>query len=151
MKKNIIIIVIIFLLIIEFLLLISPGDIKLVDSDIKTSPSINKNASKLEIKDLIVGEGNAVKSGDTLVLNYIGKLKNGTEFDNSYKRGEPFETTIGIGQVIKGWDEGLVGMKEKGKRALTIPPELGYGANGAPPDIPPNATLYFEVELIQIK
>lgn len=109
----------------------------------------NANA-KLKIEDIKVGTGAAVKSGDTVVIDYTGKLENGTKFDSSYDRGTPFETQIGVGQVIKGWDEGVVGMKVGGKRKLTIPPELGYGSQGQG-SIPPNAVLIFDVQLRQIK
>lgn len=105
---------------------------------------------KLQIKDEKVGTGAAVKTGDTVVIHYNGTLTDGTKFDSSYDRKKPFETQIGVGAVIKGWDEGVVGMKVGGKRKLTIPPSLGYGdqANGA---IPANATLVFDVELIEVK
>lgn len=104
----------------------------------------------LKIEDTKAGTGTAVKSGDTVVIHYQGRLTNGTKFDSSYDRGQPFETQIGTGAVIKGWDIGVVGMKAGGKRKLTIPPDLGYGAQAAG-DIPPNSTLIFEVELIEIK
>ena len=107
--------------------------------------------NKLQIEDLKTGTGPAVKSGDNIIIHYKGTLTDGTKFDSSYDRGTPFETQIGVGQVIKGWDEGVIGMKVGGKRKLTIPPELGYGASGAGNVIPPNATLIFEVELIGIK
>lgn len=150
MKKKIIITLVLIFLIIEALILISPGEIKLVDNKSVISPTIQAN-SELKIEDLVVGEGKAVKSGDKILIHYVGKLNDGTEFDNSYKRKEPFETTIGIGQVIKGWDQGVVGMKVKGKRKLTIPASLGYGTTGAPPKIPPNSTLIFDVELLEVK
>lgn len=104
----------------------------------------------LKIEDIKEGSGPAVKSGDTVVINYTGTLTNGKKFDSSYDRGQPFETQIGVGNVIKGWDEGVVGMKVGGKRKLTIPPELGYG-NQQIDSIPPNSTLIFEVELEGIK
>jgi FKBP-type peptidyl-prolyl cis-trans isomerase len=116
------------------------------------SPVSPVNSGKLKIEDLKVGTGSAeVKSGDTISINYVGTLTDGTKFDSSYDRGEPFETQIGVGQVIKGWDEGVIGMKVGGKRRLTIPPDLGYGEQGAGAQIPPNATLIFEVELMGIK
>ncbi|XP_077996555.1 peptidyl-prolyl cis-trans isomerase FKBP2-like [Glandiceps talaboti] len=90
------------------------------------------------------------RKGDTLHMHYTGKLEDGTEFDSSIPRGEPFVFTLGSGQVIKGWDQGLIGMCEGEKRKLVIPSELGYGDNGAPPKIPGGATLVFEVELIKI-
>lgn len=106
--------------------------------------------AKLQIEDIKTGEGQEVKKGDTVVMHYKGTLTDGTQFDSSYDRGEPFETVIGTGQVIAGWDEGVPGMKVGGKRRLTIPPEMGYGQRGSGP-IPPNATIIFEVELIDIK
>ena len=114
-------------------------------------PSNSKTqASKLKIEDIQIGTGKEVKSGDTVVIHYKGTLTDGTKFDSSYDRGEPFETQIGVGQVIKGWDEGVVGMKVGGKRKLTIPPEMGYGDRATGP-IPANSTLIFEVELINVK
>ncbi len=109
------------------------------------------DSGKLIIEDIKVGVGKEVKSGDTVVMQYKGTLVDGTKFDSSYDRNEPFTTQIGVGQVIKGWDEGVPGMKIGGKRKLTIPPELGYGASGAGGVIGPNATLIFEVELLDIK
>jgi FKBP-type peptidyl-prolyl cis-trans isomerase len=113
------------------------------------APSI-ANATNLQKTDLVVGKGKTAKTGDHVVVNYRGMLTNGTVFDESYKRGQPFDFTLGGGQVIKGWDEGIVGMKEGGKRKLVIPPDMGYGEQGSPPTIPPNATLIFEVELIKV-
>ncbi|XP_064623677.1 peptidyl-prolyl cis-trans isomerase FKBP2-like [Lineus longissimus] len=91
------------------------------------------------------------KKGDVLKMHYTGKLEDGTEFDSSIPRGEPFVFTLGAGQVIKGWDQGLLNMCEGEKRKLVIPSDLGYGDRGAPPKIPGGATLVFEVELIQIE
>jgi protein-disulfide isomerase len=105
----------------------------------------------LGIVDLTVGTGRVAKSGDTAVVHYVGTLPNGTEFDSSRKRGETFNFQIGAGRVIKGWDQGLPGMKIGGRRKLTIPPELAYGDRGVSPKIPPNATLLFEVELIDLR
>lgn len=104
----------------------------------------------LKIKDLRVGTGQEVKSGDTVTVNYIGTLSDGTKFDSSYDRNQPFTTKIGVGQVIKGWDEGIVGMKVGGKRELIIPPSLGYG-DTPQGSIPPNSTLIFQVELLGIQ
>ena len=104
----------------------------------------------LKIEDIKVGTGKEVKSGDTVVIHYLGTLTDGTKFDSSYDRGKPFETQIGTGRVIKGWDLGVVGMKVGGKRKLTIPSDLGYG-NQAVGSIPANSTLIFEVELIDVK
>ncbi|XP_045586136.1 peptidyl-prolyl cis-trans isomerase FKBP2 isoform X2 [Procambarus clarkii] len=91
------------------------------------------------------------RRGDLLHMHYSGKLEDGTEFDSSYPRGQPLTFTLGSGQVIKGWDQGLIGMCEGEKRKLVIPSDLGYGASGAPPKIPAHATLVFEVELIKIE
>lgn len=104
----------------------------------------------LKIEDIKEGTGPAVKSGDTVKIHYTGTLQDGTKFDSSYDRGEPFETQIGVGQVIKGWDEGVVGMKVGGKRKLIIPPSMGYGDRDMG-SIPPNSTLLFDVELVEIK
>jgi FKBP-type peptidyl-prolyl cis-trans isomerase len=86
-----------------------------------------------------------------VVVNYVGTLESGVKFDSSYDRNQPFVFTLGASQVIKGWDQGLVGMKVGGKRRLTIPPELGYGSGGMPPVIPGGATLVFEVELLGVQ
>lgn len=105
---------------------------------------------KLQIQDEKIGTGAAVKKGDTVEINYVGTLTNGTKFDASADHGSAFETQIGVGQVIKGWDEGIIGMKVGGKRKLTIPPSLGYGVQ-AVGSIPANSTLLFRVELVGIK
>ena len=107
--------------------------------------------SGLQIKEIECGEGEEAAKGDTLEVHYEGRLEDGTKFDASRDHGSTFEFQVGAGQVIQGWDEGLIGMKIGGIRELTIPPELGYGAQGAPPAIPPNSTLVFEVELVDIK
>jgi peptidylprolyl isomerase len=112
--------------------------------------NITTQPDGLKIVDEKLGEGNQVKSGDTVTVNYLGTLENGTKFDSSYDRNAPFTTQIGVGLVIKGWDEGIVGMKVGGKRKLIIPASLGYGDRSAG-SIPPNSTLIFEVELVAIK
>ncbi|MEK7168563.1 MAG: FKBP-type peptidyl-prolyl cis-trans isomerase [Patescibacteria group bacterium] len=113
--------------------------------------SPTSSVTELIIEDEIIGQGAEVKSGDTIVMHYTGTLENGQKFDSSVDRGQPFETQIGVGQVIKGWDEGVIGMKVGGKRKLTIPGSLAYGEQGIPGAIPSNATLIFELELLDIK
>ena len=103
----------------------------------------------LRITDLVIGDGPEATSGETVSVNYRGTLESGKEFDSSYGRG-PFSFPLGAGRVIKGWDEGVAGMQVGGKRKLVIPPDLAYGERGAGGVIPPNATLIFEVELLQI-
>ena len=101
--------------------------------------------------DLKVGEGPAAKKGDILRVHYTGWLADGTKFDSSLEGKKPFEFSLGFGHVIKGWDQGVPGMKVGGKRRLVIPPELAYGKKGAGRDIPPDAELTFEIELLEIK
>jgi FKBP-type peptidyl-prolyl cis-trans isomerase FkpA len=108
-------------------------------------------ADGLKYTDDQVGTGAEATAGKTAVVHYTGWLSDGTKFDSSKDRGQPFSFPLGGGRVIKGWDEGVVGMKVGGKRTLIIPPELGYGARGAPGAIPPNATLKFEVELLDVR
>ncbi len=108
-------------------------------------------ASGLIYQDVAIGKGAAAKAGDTVVVHYTGWLTDHTKFDSSRDRNEPFEFPLGVGRVIAGWDEGVAGMKVGGRRKLTIPPNLGYGAAGAGGVIPPNATLLFDVELLGIK
>ena len=106
--------------------------------------------SGLMIEEMKIGEGEAAKSGDDVTVHYTGWLTNGKKFDSSVDRRDPFRFSLGRGNVIAGWDEGVAGMKVGGKRKLTIPPNLGYGAYGAGGVIPPNATLVFEVELLGV-
>jgi peptidylprolyl isomerase len=106
---------------------------------------------QLETKDLIEGEGAEAKAGDEVTVQYVGvNYKTGQEFDASWDRGEPFPFQLGAGLVIAGWDQGVEGMKVGGRRELIIPPELGYGSAGSPPAIPPNETLVFVVDLVEV-
>ncbi|HSB43504.1 MAG TPA: FKBP-type peptidyl-prolyl cis-trans isomerase [Nitrospira sp.] len=107
-------------------------------------------SSGLQYIDLIVGTGATAQAGQTVTVHYTGWLENGKKFDSSLDRGQPFSFPLGAGRVIKGWDEGVQGMKVGGKRKLTIPSNLGYGARGAGGVIPPNATLIFEVQLLGV-
>ncbi len=107
--------------------------------------------SGLQYIDLVVGTGRQAELGDTAMVHYTGWLADGKKFDSSVDRKEPFSFRVGAGQVIKGWDEGVGTMKVGGKRKLTIPPQLGYGARGAGSVIPPNATLTFDVELLGLR
>jgi len=106
--------------------------------------------SGLQYRDDQVGTGAEAKPGDHVAVHYTGTLMDGTKFDSSRDRGKPFQFGLGAGMVIRGWDEGVAGMKVGGKRTLLIPPELGYGSRGAGGVIPPNATLVFEVELMAV-
>lgn len=108
-------------------------------------------ASGLKYIDQVVGTGEAAVAGKTANVHYTGWLENGTKFDSSVDRGQPFSFPLGAGRVIKGWDEGVQGMKVGGKRKLTIPSDLGYGSRGAGGVIPPNATLIFDVELLGVR
>ena len=114
------------------------------------APDTRLLPSGLKITEIEVGTGDEATAGQTVVVNYRGSLENGTEFDSSYGRG-PFSFPLGAGRVIKGWEEGVAGMKVGGKRNLVIPPDLAYGKRGAGGVIPPNATLLFEVELLDVR
>lgn len=107
--------------------------------------------SGLKYEDIVVGTGESPKQGQEVTVHYTGTLDDGTKFDSSLDRNQPFKFPIGVGRVIKGWDEGVMSMKVGGKRKLVIPPQLGYGARGAGDVIPPNATLVFEVELLGVQ
>lgn len=106
---------------------------------------------EFKIEEILEGQGPEVKSGDTVVMHYTGTFDDGEKFDSSLDRGFPFETAIGVGHVIEGWDQGVVGMKKGGKRKLFIPYTMAYGDEGAGDVIPPGADLIFEVELLEIK
>ncbi|MEA2249640.1 MAG: hypothetical protein QOH46_4169 [Solirubrobacteraceae bacterium] len=126
------------------------------ERDLNTKPKIPKSTGaapkQLKVEDVIVGKGAAAKSGDKLSVRYVGVLyDNNKQFDASWDRGKaPFDVTLGAGQVIAGWDQGLIGMKVGGRRKLTIPPDQAYGAQGQPPTIPANSTLVFEIDLTKI-
>ncbi len=113
-------------------------------------PKEVKTDSGLKYTDVKEGTGAEAKKGDTVAVHYTGWLKDGTKFDSSVDRGQPFEFKLGVGRVIKGWDEGVAGMKVGGKRKLTIPADLAYGKRGFPPVIPADAELTFEVELLKV-
>jgi FKBP-type peptidyl-prolyl cis-trans isomerase len=116
----------------------------------KVSGQPTTTASGLQYWDIVVGTGATAAPGNSVKVHYSGFLTTGQKFDSSRDRGEPFSFPLGAGQVIKGWDEGVAGMKVGGQRQLRIPPELGYGAAGAGGAIPPNATLIFDVELLDV-
>lgn len=127
----------------------------IVPTQSPTASAVNMDigtpSAKLKIEDEKIGTGDAAVAGKSVTVNYLGTLTNGTKFDSSYDRNQPFTFSLGAGEVIKGWDQGVAGMKVGGKRKLTIPPDLGYGPQGAPPVIPGNATLIFEVELLKVE
>jgi FKBP-type peptidyl-prolyl cis-trans isomerase FkpA len=128
---------------------VSAADVKPMDK----SPGAKQmtTESGLKYEDVMVGNGREAALGDTATVHYTGWLVDGKKFDSSHDRNEPFSFRVGSGQVIKGWDEGVTGMKVGGKRKLTIPPQLGYGTRGAGGVIPPNATLIFDVELVSLR
>ena len=128
----------------------APSDERAISSETMTG-SVFVTPSGLKYEDVKPGTGALTKKGDTLVVHYTGWLVDGKKFDSSVDRGLPFEFKLGAGSVIKGWEEGFAGMRVGGKRKLTIPPELGYGARGAGDAIPPNAVMIFEVELLRVK
>ncbi len=115
------------------------------------SGEVQRTPSGLEILEVERGFGETARAGHAVSVHYTGYLLDGTKFDSSLDRGEPFTFPLGAGKVIRGWDEGLVGMKVGGRRKLTIPPELAYGSRGAGRLIPPNATLVFDVELLEVR
>jgi FKBP-type peptidyl-prolyl cis-trans isomerase FkpA len=115
------------------------------------APPVVTTSSGLKYQDLVVGNGPIAEDGTPVVVNYTGWLTDGTQFDSSHDPGrQPLPFTIGAGMVIRGWDEGVKGMRVGGKRKLTIPPDIAYGERGYPPVIPPNATLIFEVDFLSV-
>jgi peptidylprolyl isomerase len=124
-------------------------------TDTSQKPEIPKPTGspprKLQVEDIVKGKGRPAKQGDTLTVQYVGvNFSTGAEFDASWDRGEPFMLTL-PGQVIEGWNRGLPGMRKGGRRKLTIPPDLGYGPQGQPPAIPPNETLVFVIDLVDLR
>jgi FKBP-type peptidyl-prolyl cis-trans isomerase FkpA len=116
-----------------------------------SADSLTRTPTGLAYEDVETGSGEEATPGKVAVVHYTGWLTDGTKFDSSRDRGEPFSFPLGAGQVIPGWDQGVAGMKVGGRRKLVIPPELGYGETGSPPVIPPSATLVFDVELVDLK
>lgn len=124
-------------------------DLNEVRNTLSESVDAQGNLKNLIIDDVVIGAGDGVEEGDIVTVHYVGRLQNGTEFDNSYNRGEPFSFKVGAGRVIEGWDLGVVGMQIGGQRILVIPPQLAYGAAKVGP-IPANSTLVFAIELLEI-
>jgi peptidylprolyl isomerase len=134
----------------------SPAEAEEALKDTAERPQLPKPTGspprKLVIEDIVKGKGPGAKQGSTVVVNYVGmNFSNGQEFDASWDRGQPFPVQLGTGGVIEGWEKGLIGIKAGGRRKLTIPPELGYGAEGYPPDIPPNETLIFVIDAVTVQ
>ncbi|NPC74361.1 MULTISPECIES: FKBP-type peptidyl-prolyl cis-trans isomerase [Corallococcus] len=127
-----------------------PADVTYADSLGVDLSAMNKSESGLYTQDLVVGTGKEAVNKSYVVVHYAGWLPDGSMFDNSRARGEPIDFVVGVGDVIKGWDEGLVGMRVGGKRKLVIPSDLGYGSRGSAPVIPSDAVLVFDVELMNV-
>jgi len=150
---TIIILIIILIIIIGGVYLLWQNNYK--SSGAALSQSLNQTSANYDVQGMKVeilqqGTGTGAKSGDTVTVNYVGTLQDGTKFDSSIDRGKPFQFTLGQNSVIQGWELGVAGMKIGEKRKLTIPPELAYGSQGAGGIIPPNATLIFEIDLLSI-
>jgi len=147
-KSTSLIAVLVLLLVIGLL-----GTFYAISSRVNKTSAVSEvtTASGLKYVDLVEGNGESPKPGQTITVNYRGALENGTEFNNTYITGKPVSFQIGVGKLIRGWDEGLMTMKIGGKRKLIVSPNLAYGPRGSPPTIPPNATLIFEVEMLGIK
>lgn len=156
MNKNLVIIFAVIGLVLLGIALINlnkPSSVQNIEPLTTIVPTESKmeDINELKIEDIKEGVGQAVKDGDTVGVNYTGTLISGTKFDSSYDRGQVFKFTVGAGQVIQGWEKGLIGMKEGGLRKLTIPSSMAYGQQGIPGTIPSNTPLVFEIELISIE
>jgi len=152
-KKYLVIgtLVLVFLAAVTFVKFRQPKSEKTVEPSVSQEKVMEEKQNELKIEDLTVGTGDEAVAGKKVTVNYAGTLEDGTKFDSSYDRGAPFSFNLGAGEVIQGWDNGVAGMKVGGKRKLTIPSFLGYGERGAGDAIPPNSTLIFELELLEIK
>lgn len=151
-KKDLVSLVLILVVIAGvFYVLMKPKDLKAPsDNNIIINEQGYQTMEELKIETIQEGTGEGAKNGDNVTVHYTGTLVDGTKFDSSLDRGQPFTFGLGQGQVIQGWDKGILGMKVGEKRKLTIPSQMGYGSRGAGSIIPPNATLVFEVEMIGI-
>jgi len=156
-KVGVYLIILVFIVSVITLLLLGNTSKKKIKSNVllqtptSSATIIGSNMDELKIEDIVVGTGLEAVFGKKVTVDYLGTLINETKFDSSYDRGVPFSFNLGAGEVIKGWDQGVAGMKVGGKRKLTIPSELGYGVSGAGDLIPPNSTLVFEVELLGVE
>lgn len=151
MNRNLIIgLVIIVIIVVAGVIYFSLPKANIAPATSTASVSSTNQNQNLKVEILQQGTGEGAKSGDYVTVNYVGTLADGTKFDSSIDRGQPFSLTLGQNSVIRGWELGLIGMKAGEKRKLTIPPELAYGAQGAGGAIPPNATLTFEIDMISI-
>jgi FKBP-type peptidyl-prolyl cis-trans isomerase len=153
-KTSVIIILILVILVAGFFYFIQPKNINMNENQNQQTEenqnSTNFNVQGMNVEILQQGSGESTKSGDKVTVNYVGTLQDGTKFDSSIDRGQPFVFTLGQNSVIQGWELGALGMKVGEKRKLTIPSELAYGEAGAGGIIPPNATLIFEIDLLKI-
>jgi FKBP-type peptidyl-prolyl cis-trans isomerase len=148
MNKEKWIAVVVGIFVVGFFFIFGPGLMAIFNPNI--TQNMNTQTPQLVSTDTVVGTGDTAESGDLVTVHYTGRFIDGRVFDSSVARGEPFQFTLGKGQVIAGWDEGIVGMKVGGKRTLSIPPELGYGKDDYGP-IPGNSTLIFDIELLKVQ
>ena len=149
LSKNEWVAIVVSVFVVGFFFVFGQALISLFTGD-KSNSSKKMQNQGLIVNDTVVGTGDTAQTGDRVIVHYTGKFTNGDVFDSSLSRGEPLQFVLGSGMVIKGWDEGLVGMKVGGKRTLTIPPELGYGMKNVGP-IPAGSTLIFDVELLKVE